>query len=212
MIAQLSSKSVEISSTPLAVAAPNLAPTQSNAASELPSRGAAQPEPAAVTRAPDIQSPPAPPGTASTNPISGTVPAIATNSLRAASGTDKSELAPKVRSTDAEDVVVRFSNAYESGSIGAFSQLLSPGMPGRRQMLIEYERVFQATRQRSIKFKQLKHTANGEQISTTGYATVTTTDQDNRTVIQRVFLEFEISRDRGEPRIERLANYVVNTP
>ena len=77
-------------------------------------------------------------------------------------------------------------------------------------MLNEYERVFLGTRQRAIKFNQLKHSINGERISTNGYATVTTTDQDNRTVTQRVFLEFEIGRDHGEPKIARLANYVIN--
>ena len=77
-------------------------------------------------------------------------------------------------------------------------------------MLNDYERVFSATRQRSIKFNQLKHAAAGDRVATSGYATVTTTDQDNRVVTQRVFLEFEISRERGEARIERLANYVIN--
>ena len=77
-------------------------------------------------------------------------------------------------------------------------------------MLSDYERVFLTTRQRSIKFNQLKHAANGERVATSGYATVTTTNQENRTVTQRVFLEFEIGRERGEPRIERLANYVIN--
>ena len=51
---------------------------------------------------------------------------------------------------------------------------------------------------------------NGERVSTAGYATVTTIDQDNRSATQRVFLEFEIGRDRGQPRIERLANYAIN--
>ena len=207
---QLSSKSVEISSRPPVVAATNLAPTHSDIASEPPSRRAVQPEPAAVTRAPEVQPTPAPPASASTSPVSGTSGMTATNSPRVPVVIDKIEIASKVRSTDAEDVVVRFSNAFESGSIGAFSQLLSPGMPGRRQMLSEYERVFSATRQRTIKFNQLKHSASGERLATSGYAVVTTTDRDNRIMTQRVFLEFEIGRDRGEPRIERLANYVIN--
>lgn len=118
--------------------------------------------------------------------------------------------ASRVKPSDAEAIVVRFSNAYESGSIQAFAQLFAPGMSSRRQMLSDYERVFSATRQRTIKFNQLKHAALGERLATSGYAVVTTTDQDNRTVTQRVFLEFEIGRDRGEPRIERLANYVIN--
>lgn len=118
--------------------------------------------------------------------------------------------ANRVKPSDAEAMVIRFSNAYESGSISAFGQLFAPGMSSRRQMLSDYERVFSATRQRTIKFNQLKHAALGERLATSGYAVVTTTDQDNRIVTQRVFLEFEIGRDRGEPRIERLANYVIN--
>lgn len=210
MTAQLPLRNVEISSRPPAVAAPNLTPTQPNAASEPQSRGAAQPETVAAIRVPELQSPPTPPIIATTGSISGTVATIAASPPRASSGTEKSDAPPKVRSTDAEDVVVRFSNAYESGSLGAFSQLLSPVMPGRRQLLNDYERVFSATRQRTIKFNQLKHSALGERLATSGYAVVTTTDQYNRIMTQRVFLEFEIGRDRGEPRIERLANYVIN--
>ena len=123
---------------------------------------------------------------------------------------DRIDANARIRSADAEAIVVRFSNAYESGSIGAFGQLFAPGMSGRRQMLGDYERVFSSTRQRTIKFNQLKHAVSGERFSTSGYAVVTTTDQDNRTLTQRVFLEFEIGRDQGEPRIERLANYVIN--
>ena len=116
----------------------------------------------------------------------------------------------RVKPSDAEAMVVRFSNAYESGSISAFGQLFAQNMSSRRQMLGDYERVFSATRQRTIKFNQLKHAMLGERLATSGYAVVTTTDQDNRIVTQRVFLEFEFGRDRGEPRIERLANYVIN--
>ena len=207
---QLSSKSVEISSRPQVVAAASVTLAQVNAVSEPQTRDAALPETSVVTRAPDPQSPLTQPSITETGAISGPLATIANNPQRAYSGVDKGEVAPKVRSTDAEDVVVRFSNAYELGSIGAFSQLLSPAMPGRRQMLSEYERVFFATRQRTIKFNQLKHSALGERLATSGYAVVTTTDRDNRIMTQRVFLEFEIGRDRGEPRIERLANYVIN--
>ena len=132
------------------------------------------------------------------------------NTQLAAVASERQDVRQVTRSADAEDVLVRFSNAYESGSIDAFSKLLAPGMAGRRQMLSDYERVFQTTRRRSIKFNQLKHAVDGQRVSTSGSATVTTTDQDNRTVIQRVFLEFEIGSDVGEPRIQRLANYVIN--
>ena len=116
----------------------------------------------------------------------------------------------RLATSDAEAMVIRFSNAYEAGSISAFGQLFAPAMTSKRQMLNDYERVFASTRQRNIKFNQLKHTISGDKLSTSGHAVVTTTDQDNRVMTQRVFLEFEISRDRGEPRIERLANYVIN--
>lgn len=119
-------------------------------------------------------------------------------------------LPQRLATTDAEAMVIRFSNAYEAGSISTFGQLFAPAMASRRQMLNDYERVFLSTRQRTIKFNQLKHSISGDKLSTSGYAVVTTTDQDNRIMTQRVFLEFEISRDRGEPRIERLANYVIN--
>ncbi len=115
-----------------------------------------------------------------------------------------------IRDAELDDLLLRFANAYESGSIAGFAQLLSSTMTGRRQMLAEYERVFSATRSRTIKFNQLKHSTNGERVSTAGYATVTTIDQDNRSSTQRVFLEFDIGRDRGEARIERLANYAIN--
>jgi len=118
--------------------------------------------------------------------------------------------AATTRSGDIDDLLVRFASAYESGSIANFAQLFSTSMAGRRQMLREYERMFSSTQSRSIKFNQFKHSVTGDRIATSGYATVTTTDQDNRTATQRVFLEFEIGRDRGEPRIERLSNYAIN--
>jgi len=114
------------------------------------------------------------------------------------------------RAREIDDLLVRFASAYEAGSISSFGQLFSIAMNGRGQMLREYERMFSATQSRSIKFNQFKHTVTSERMATAGYATVTTTDQDNRTVTQRVFLEFEIGRDRGEPRIERLSNYAIN--
>jgi len=129
---------------------------------------------------------------------------------RSDAGERSENSANRVRTADADDILVRFTNAYETGSINGFAQLLSPSMAGRRQMLNDYERVFSGTRQRSIKFNQLKHSANGDRVATSGYATVTTVDQDNRTTTQRVFLELEIGRDRGEPRIEKLANYVIH--
>ena len=69
---------------------------------------------------------------------------------------------------------------------------------------------FQLTRQRNIRFTKLRHSTVGDRLATSGYAIVTTIDYENRTSVQRVFLEFEIGREQDEPRIERLANYVLN--
>lgn len=153
----------------------------------------------------------------STAAASGVAPAAATNlPSNAAPPTAKASPAPApagaepLRPRDVEDVLLRFVNAYEAGSVDSVSQLLSPRMVGRRQMLSDYERVFASTRTRSIKLYQMKHSVQGDRISTAGYATVSTTDHDNRTAVQRVFLDIEIARDGGQARIERLANYSVN--
>lgn len=207
MTSQLSPRSLEISSRgPVAV---SLAPTPSQdraavATALQPAQRAESPTEivAAASRSPEPSSPPTP----RYAPANSAASATAARPL----SPDVSESATRIKASDAEEVLVRFSNAYESGSIGAFGQLLASGMSGRRQMISDYDRVFSATRQRSIKFNQLKHAANGDRVATSGYATVTTTDHENRTVTQRVFLEFEIGRERGEPRIERLANYVIN--
>lgn len=116
----------------------------------------------------------------------------------------------RLRSVDVEDVLTRFSNAYETGSLSAFDQVLAPGLPGRSQLLVDYGRVFQVTRNRSIRFIQLKHAPAGERMATRGYAVVTTTDQEDRVSKQRVYLELEIGIDHNVPRIERISNYVVN--
>ena len=207
MSSQLSPRSLEISSRgPVAV---SLAPTPS------------QDRPAVATALQPAQRAESPTDTVAINPrapeasSAPTLRSAPANSAQSATAPralapDSSESASRIKASDAEEVLVRFSNAYESGSIGAFGQLLASSMSGRRQMISDYERVFSSTRQRTIKFNQLKHATNGERVATSGYATVTTTDQDNRTVTQRVFLEFEIGRERGEPRIERLANYVIN--
>jgi len=207
MTSQLSSRSLEISSrgpvpVSLAPAPPQDRPAVATALQ--PAQRAESPTETAtvIPRAPEPSSPPTPRSAPTSSAQSATAPR--------AMAPDSSESSSRVKASDAEEVLVRFSNAYESGSIGAFGQLLAVSMSGRRQMISDYERVFSSTRQRTIKFNQLKHATNGERVATSGYATVTTTDQDNRTVTQRVFLEFEIGRERGEPRIERIANYVIN--
>ena len=190
--------------------APQIAPTL---AVEPPTRGTAVPDMSpSAARAAELSTKAV--SVAVAAPVAPAAPSAGNDrpalSQRVALGAERTEALATVRPSEAEEVLIRFSNAYEAGSVGAFSQLFSPTMAGRRQMLNEYERVFLGTRQRAIKFNQLKHSINGERISTNGYATVTTTDQDNRTVTQRVFLEFEIGRDHGEPKIARLANYVIN--
>lgn len=205
MTSQLSARSVDIAArtTPTQSLAPvqgySTTATMANESAAPPAKAQALDVTGTGARLPD----------AHTSTTSAAVSAGSTSSPRPAAA-ERSDTPPKTRTADAEEILVRFTNAYETGSIGGFGQLFSSTMVGRRQMLNDYERVFSATRQRSIKFNQLKHSAAGDRVATSGYATVTTTDQDNRVVTQRVFLEFEIGRERGEPRIERLANYVIN--
>ena len=117
---------------------------------------------------------------------------------------------PRVSPADASDVLVMLSNAYESGSVAAFSNVFAPTMTARRQVLSDYERVFQQTRQRSIRFTDFKHKANGQRIVTSGNAVVSTVDNDNRASSRRIFLEIEISRTPDGLKIERLHNFPLN--
>ena len=116
----------------------------------------------------------------------------------------------RVNAADADDVLVRLSGAYEAGSIAAFSKVFAPAMVGRGQVLSDYERVFQQTRQRSIRFNDFKHKLNGERLISSGFATVTTIDNDNRSTSHRLFLEIEIGRLSDGLKIERLRNYPLN--
>lgn len=116
----------------------------------------------------------------------------------------------RVNPADAEDILVKLSGAYEAGSIAAFNKVFATSMAGRRQLLSDYERVFQQTRQRSIRFTQFKHKISGEKLLTSGFAVVSTVDNDNRTSSQRIFLEIDIGREPDGLRIERLHNYPLN--
>lgn len=116
----------------------------------------------------------------------------------------------RVNPADADDVLVKLSGAYEAGSIAAFSKVFATSMAGRRQLLSDYERVFQQTRQRSIRFTQFKHKVSGEKLLTSGFAVVSTIDNDNRSSSQRIFLEIDIARDSEGLKIERLHNYPLN--
>lgn len=198
--------------TSLAPTAPSTSPATSNTVTGSVANPAdaslrqplpMQRDPQVAAAAVSVSAATAPTAVAGTQTIAAASPA---SSARAPSTAGQAS----IRDAELDDLLLRFANAYESGSIAGFAQLLSSTMTGRRQMLAEYERVFSATRSRTIKFNQLKHSTNGERVSTAGYATVTTIDQDNRSSTQRVFLEFDIGRDRGEARIERLANYAIN--
>ncbi len=116
----------------------------------------------------------------------------------------------RVNPADADDVLVKLSGAYEAGSISAFSKVFATSMAGRRQLLSDYERVFQQTRQRSIRFTQFKHKVSGEKLLTSGFAVVSTVDNDNRASSQRIFLEIDIGREPEGLKIERLHNYPLN--
>lgn len=116
----------------------------------------------------------------------------------------------RINVADAEEILMKLSGAYESGSISAFSKVFASSMAGRRQLLSDYERVFLQTRQRSIRFTQFKHKISGDKLLTSGFAVVSTVDNDNRASSQRVFLEIDIGRESDGLRIERLHNYPLN--
>lgn len=121
--------------------------------------------------------------------------------------------APRVseaRSRDSEDALLRFGSAYEQGSIESVRALFGSAMPGRSQMIADYQRVFSSTRQRNIRFLQLKHTVAGQRVTTVGQAVVNTVGADNKSSSQRVFLEIEVARDGNDVRIERMSNYALD--
>jgi hypothetical protein len=114
------------------------------------------------------------------------------------------------RSRDSEDALLRFGSAYEQGSIDGVQALFASAMPGRSQMIADYQRVFSNTRQRNIRFLQLKHTVAGQRVNTVGQAVVNTIGADNKSSSQRVFLEIEVARVGNEVRIERMSNYALD--
>lgn len=116
----------------------------------------------------------------------------------------------QARTRDSEDVLLRFGSAYEQGSIDGVRKLFAAAMPGRVQMIADYQRVFASTQQRSIRFLQLKHTVATERVTTVGQAIVSTVSPDNKKSSQRVFLEIEVARDGNEVRIERMSNYALD--
>ena len=114
------------------------------------------------------------------------------------------------RNRDSEDALLRFGSAYEQGSIESVRALFASAMPGRSQMIADYQRVFSNTRQRNIRFLQLKHTVAGQRVTTVGQAVVNTVSADNKSSSQRVFLEIEVARDGNDVRIERMSNYALD--
>ena len=137
-------------------------------------------------------------------------PVVRSASISSAAAVSTVPTESRVNPGDASDVLVTLSSAYESGSIAAFSKVLASTMPGRRQVLSDYERVFQQTRQRSIRFTDFRNKAIGERLVTSGYAVVSTVDNDNRVSNHRIFLEIDISRTPAGLKIERLHNFPLN--
>ena len=126
---------------------------------------------------------------------------------------NQSTTAPRVldvRTRDSEDALLRFGSAYEQGAIDGVRALFAAAMPGRSQMIADYQRVFSNTRQRNIRFLQLKHTVAGQRVTTVGQAVVNTVGADNKSSSQRVFLEIEVVRDGNDVRIERMSNYALD--
>jgi DnaJ-domain-containing protein 1 len=109
---------------------------------------------------------------------------------------------------DVAVILAQFTSSYESGSLASLASTFSPDMVARESVLTEYEKVFQQTKQRSIRLSDVRHTHVGDsRLVSAGVATVTTTDLRDRQVRQRVFLEIEIAREDNVSRIVRLANY-----
>ena len=137
-------------------------------------------------------------------------PAVRSASIAVAAAIPAAPSEPRVSPADAGDVLITLSSAYETGSMAAFSKVFAPTMVGRRKVLSDYERVFQQTQQRSIRFTDFKHKASGERLVTSGYAVVSTVDNDNRVSSHRIFLEIDISRTPDGLKIERLHNFPMN--
>ena len=114
------------------------------------------------------------------------------------------------RSRDSEDALLLFGSAFEQGSVENVRTLFAAAMPGRSQMIADYQRVFSTTKQRNIRFLQLKHTVAGQRVSTVGQAVVNTVSSDNKSSSQRVFLEIEVARTGNEVKIERMSNYALD--
>jgi len=127
--------------------------------------------------------------------------AVGTNALAV------SEAPSRIRGVDIDELLARFASAYEAGSVQALAALLSQSMPNRRAALNDYEHVFQETRQRTIRFSQVKHKWTSDRVSTSGLVTLTTQGHDGKSIRQDAFLEIETSLEANALRVTRLANY-----
>jgi hypothetical protein len=109
---------------------------------------------------------------------------------------------------DADELLAQFTSAFETGSLTSLKNSFSNSMAGKAALLEDYERVFNRTKHRSIRFSRMRHSVVGpDRFLSTGHAVVATVDYDNRSTQQRVFLEIEIAREAGRARIARIANY-----
>ena len=118
-----------------------------------------------------------------------------------------SEASSRIRGVDIDELLARFASAYEAGSVQALAALLSQSMPNRRAALNDYEHVLQETRQRTIRFSQVKHKWTSDRVSTSGLVTLTTQGHDGKSIRQDAFLEIETSLEANALRVTRLANY-----
>ena len=122
-------------------------------------------------------------------------------------GSAPAETLQRIRAVDVDELLARFASAYESGSTPALAALLSQAMPSRRATLSDYEHVFQGTRQRTIRFSQVKHTWIGDHVSTSGLVTLTALGHDGQSTRQNAFLEIETALEANTLRVTRLASY-----
>lgn len=133
--------------------------------------------------------------------------AVPATTINVAAIASPSEPVSRIRSVDVEELLARFASAYESGSPPALSALFAQGLPNRRVVLSEYEQVFRDTRQRTIRFSQVKHRWAGERVTTSGLVALTMVGQDGQPNRQNAFVEIETALEANSLRITRLANY-----
>lgn len=133
--------------------------------------------------------------------------AVPAPTINVAATAPPSEPVSRIRSVDVDELLARFASAYESGSPPALSALFAQGLPNRRVVLSEYEQVFRDTRQRTIRFSQVKHRWAGERVTTSGLVALTMVGQDGQPNRQNAFVEIETALEANSLRITRLANY-----